>query len=146
LIWLYSFFENKLKEYCDFIEKHSKHKIKVKDFGRRGIERYEKYLRLVNGIDSPLLSKHWSEISKYAAVRNLIVHNNSSLIQNKEKALNEQPNYNIISKNEFLMINDDNETFVIFLHHYLLDFADLLSTYLVELCKEVIDKVPEITD
>lgn len=141
VIWLYSFFENNLKSVCEFVERTSKQEIKIKDFGNRGIERYEKYLRLVHGVKSEKLESTWSRIQKYEVIRNLIVHNNSSLINNREiKEVEKQPKYNVVSNMNYVVINSTDCTFKITDAKLLIELHDLISEYIVGVWEEF-DKI-----
>lgn len=140
LIWAYSFLENFLKEAAESIERQGVFKIKISDFGRIGIDRYEKYLRLVANINSKKLDSIWPKIQHYESHRNLVVHNSSLIIKNNYKPLDKQPLYILFKKNRNLEITDVG-ILKIKNKNYLIKFAEIIQEYFEELYRQIIIKL-----
>ncbi|MCB9224153.1 MAG: hypothetical protein H6582_08265 [Crocinitomicaceae bacterium] len=140
LITLFSFLETSLKSLCDSLHRHKRHKIQVTDLkGNSYIDQSRKYLILVEGINLDDINDYWIKISNYRKIRNCIVHNNSKFFTDKEKSIDKQNLYSLISKSEHLQIDKENGTFYISNYIYLLEFCEIIETYMRYVIKQIAD-------
>lgn len=132
-VGLFFSFENKLTSLCNYIHERKQFKLRISDLsGENIIERSRRYLNLVVGIDLDDLNQEWVKITDYQKIRNCFVHNNSNIIKDKNKKVEEQMLFTLINKYPFLKLtpygliyitNDD----------FLIDFTQLQMNFLSKL-------------
>ncbi|MBI4930510.1 MAG: hypothetical protein HY841_07095 [Bacteroidetes bacterium] len=138
-IFIYSKFEGDFKTICEAYQQQKGFKLSVSDLGGQNyIQRGKTYLEKCFGIDMHSLNTEWEGLTKYQKVRNAIVHNNSSIIAEKNRPMNEQKLFPIVSTNASFSL-DDNGDFHIKDKLYLLNFCDISKTY-IEKTLELMDK------
>ena len=98
-IGLFSHFENQIVKLNDSIQERKKYKIKPSDLiGDNVIEKNYRYLKLVVGIELDDLNAIWKKLRDLQKIRNRFVHNNSSIIIDSSKKIEEQKLYSVIKK------------------------------------------------
>ncbi len=132
----YSSFESQLTSLANTLEKNLPSRIKIKDISKKGsvTDKYRKYLDLVHNIQNADQNKvTWIQIERFREIRNLIVHNNSSIPNNTEKR---QAKIDFLSS---YAISIDSETFDFHIREiqFLYDFLELTKTYIGDIVKEV---------
>lgn len=138
LLSLYSFFEFNLRHLCITLDRHKKYSIQLEDLsGQNYIEKSRKYLNLVVNLDLTDLDSAWQAIIKFQKIRNCIVHNNSSIIKQKDQPIKKQPLYQIVKNNANLKLNEKKGTFIISNDQFLLDVTDTIEKYLVTIIKKL---------
>lgn len=131
LILIYSKFESDFKSICTVYQQQKNFKLSASDLdGRNYIEKSRKYLKKCCGLNMDALNTEWTSITQYQNVRNAIAHHNSNIMRQKEKALNKQELFPIVSGNSSLVLDNNNGDFYIKDKKYLLDFCDLAKTYI----------------
>lgn len=106
-ISMYSFLERKTYQLCKLGE-HSQ-TLKIKDLSGEGVNRCYRYLKKVLNVDMALLNSQWQEIKKYNLLRNELVHNPTSIIEDtKENATKIQ----ILKSIKELSVSYDDDGFI----------------------------------
>jgi hypothetical protein len=144
-IWVFSFFENKLKWICETIERYAPIPIKLDSIKGDGIVKYYKYLNRIIVISKDS-NRAWEKITDYKLIRNLITHNNSSIIKNKEISFEEQPHYKHMKDGFYFTIDEKKKNFIINSVEYILDFANLINTFLQPIVRYIDEHSVEIGD
>jgi hypothetical protein len=131
LISLYGFFENWLKRICDLDSKRGFSNVKVKDLaGGNYIERSRKYLSIVADLNLSESENDWQIIKKIQKVRNAIAHNDSNLIIDKNKELNQQVLYSHLKLDSRIGLNEKTGSFYIKDKEFLFEIIELIERYL----------------
>ena len=111
-----------------------------------GVEQSEKYLRLVVELNMGSLSSLFGTIKKYRSVRNLIVHNNSILLFDDSKPIEEQTKYKELIISRGLLIEKDSGSITINHKDFLLDFVDTIDIFFCQLIALLQSKEKEIRE
>lgn len=82
---LYSFIENDLKEIAHKLEKKERTSIKLSDISHRGIRQYLFFIETVSGIQILISEELRQKFLGYNTLRNHIVHNDGSLMNQKQQ-------------------------------------------------------------
>jgi len=75
----YSYLEDSLNRYGDYLYKHNTYKLTLSDLKHDGIVRAQVYLKKVVGINFPDQTPTWMDIKQYNLIRNFIIHNNGKI-------------------------------------------------------------------
>ena len=129
LITLFGFLEKELDKLCALFLKEYSYKIELGDLKGKGIDRSIKYLERVVGLDIDKTVSVWSEIKSIQKIRNLIVHNDGSLLDSNGETRKPESIY--VDSSPYLFGNKE----VVILSGYL---AHILST--VDFFFKVIDE------
>ncbi len=72
----FSYFENFMKGFAEYVEKTTINPIKLNDINGKGdIDRYRKYIHLIGGVSKANSDSHeWKVILEFKEIRNAIVH------------------------------------------------------------------------
>lgn len=102
---LYSFLENQLILLCKQIQSKKRIALSVNDINGNGIEKANKYLKKVVGINFPDEAEEWAYIKNCNQFRNCLVHNggivneeNKKLLKAIEAIPSVTSNYNLLDK------------------------------------------------
>jgi len=138
LISAYSFLEFGVIEYCRLVEGYLENEIKLSDYNRpTGLNEAKKFL--LHAFELNIFSlKKWNEINEYRKHRNLIVHNNSNIIKEPEKNIENQPEFKIFDSNDDLEITSAGYVFI-----KNIDYINNLTDFAVEFHYEIIEKTKE---
>ncbi len=137
LITLDSYFENKFYLLTKVISLKTQNSFNIKDKNGSNISKYFKHLKDSLKIEIPKNNDNWISIEKNHQIRNLIVHNNSSLLGNLSDVadiseLKKHKDYNTISNCEYIEFNELTGRFYImdknFLLNYLIDITNFFKT------------------
>ncbi len=130
VIWLISFYENNMKVICEKFEEVIPLNIKALDLKGQGIKRYEKYLQIVVQLDLSSLNEFREALMQFYNVRNIFVHNNSSIMEDSNKLLKHQTCYQFVKQNQHLKLNE--ETFIVSIEDkkFLIDLTNTIDKYL----------------
>lgn len=140
LLAYYAFFESWLKELCDCHYKLGFHRITINDLsGKNYIEKSKLYLEKVGHFHLGNLIDEWNRIQNLQQIRNLIAHNNSNIIKDSNKLINQQPQYQLISNEKSIKLDSLTGDFYINEKGFLLDVLDLFQLYLSKIIR-MIDK------
>jgi len=101
LVTLYSYLENFLNYFCEYLYKLNERKLKHTDLSGTGIFRSRLYLLKVEGVDFDQMNDGWRQIKGFNLVRNNIVHESGKV--GKDNLIK------FINTNEHLSINDFND-------------------------------------
>lgn len=134
LITIYSYFETKLKVLYEQIVKIIPGLPKLKR-NKSLIESYKSYITGNLHINLDDFNDEWNYIVSYKNIRNLIVHNNSTV----EEVNRDMINY--INNHEYLELNSSNGSVFIIDNKYLMDFCDLIKIYLDAIYSKAEDKI-----
>lgn len=140
LISIYSFLEFSLKNICNQVQGKLYITISVDDIsGSSYINTSKKYLEKIICINFKKVDKQWVEITKYQTIRNIIVHDNCSIIHG-EKDIKESKNYNLLMQFKKIEIEPNYGSFIIKNYTLLLDFVDIVETFLTHIINEIENK------
>ncbi|MBL7979868.1 MAG: hypothetical protein JNN12_16140 [Bacteroidetes Order II. Incertae sedis bacterium] len=140
LLTYYAFFEAWLKELCDCHHRLGFNRMTVKDLaGRNYIEKSKLYFEKVADFHLGDLREEWHRIQTLQQIRNLIAHNNSSIIKNSDNPINKQPQYQLICNEKSIKLDMSTGDFFINENRFLLDVLDLIQLYLSKIIR-MIDK------
>lgn len=94
--FLHSYFllESSLDQICDNIKKAEGHKISLKDFNGRGIQRASLYLKKLANVSHSFETNTWSDLVELNKIRNIFVHSDGNIDISDKKALNFQKRFN----------------------------------------------------
>lgn len=95
VITLHSFVEEQLNNLCGIFSEFTQSNIKLKNLHGQGIERSHLYLTKVACIDLSSVNNEWSYIQKINYLRNILIHNGSSLPEERNHKVNVFVNENI---------------------------------------------------
>jgi|ERR1022692_2547970 hypothetical protein len=132
----YSAFETGFFQIAFRLESYCKSEIKIKDISKeRGeIDRYRKYINLVHKISSAnAQNDNWKRILIFQKIRNLIVHNSSTLKNDNSKLIvtNFLKNYDThIVHEHFFKIYDNR---------FLIDFKDSVMNFCSDIFKDILN-------
>jgi len=99
-----STFEKQICDYCDLLKMRYKLEIGFKDLSGQGIEKNQKFISKVLGMDFIHKSKNWSNIIGYVKIRNIIAHNGGII---EEKGDMSKIPISILLKNGFIEIDNN---------------------------------------
>jgi len=134
-VMIFSFLEFTLIEYCRLIDSYIQPNKAFKDYRNFGLEKAKEYLKDNFDIDFGALA-NWEEISKFQRVRNLIVHNNAYIIKDYDKTIEEQDDFDILSKmNKVIEITSSGTIFI-----KTIDYVNETLEKTVELINDIMDK------
>ena len=136
----FSFLESRLVQIIDLIENHLKLKIKLEDFaGNTTIYRCNKYLSKVVEVElGELECDEYMELNNYQKIRNLIVHNNSSIKKRKDRKIEEQSMYGYVQREKMLSLDKQSGIFIINDYRYIDNFLNLVSRIISKIIKKTI--------
>lgn len=136
-IGLFSYFENEVVKLSDSIQERKKYKIKPSDLiGENVIEKNYRYLKLVVGIELDNINVVWEKLRDLQKIRNRFVHNNSSIISDPSKRIEEQKIYPIVKKYPLITITEYGIMFIDD-DKFLLDFIDIQKEYISKLVDKI---------
>lgn len=101
LVTLYSYLENFLNYFCEYLYELNERKIKHTDLSGTGIFRARLYLLKVEGVDFDQTNDEWNQLKGFNLVRNNIVHESGKVGKDKLTKF--------INTNKHLSINDFND-------------------------------------
>ncbi len=101
LVTLYSYLENFLNYFCEYLYELNERKIKHTDLSGTGIFRARLYLLKVEGVDFDQTNDVWNQLKGFNLVRNNIVHESGKVGKDKLTKF--------INTNKYLSINDFND-------------------------------------
>lgn len=139
LVNAYSFFEHQLKDISRMFDRFLT--VKVGTYRNQPSLSYAENtcneIAAMTGLDLSNLQPVYDKIDEYRKIRNLMVHNGSSLIETIGTALISQRNYSLVSsKQPEISINPNNGDFYVVDKQFVLDFLDLVENYLTEIIKK----------
>ncbi len=138
LLTYYAFFETWLKKMCEYHYKLGLNDIGVNDLsGRNYIEKSKRYFKKVAGFQLEDLEQEWERIQIIQQVRNLIAHNNSSIIKNSKLKIKEQPQFLLIKNEKLIKLDLSTGDFFIQDSSYLLEVLDLFQSYLSKIIHKI---------
>ena len=134
----YSLLEYFFNKICIDLQNELELKIKVKDLSGNGsLSRSKNYLTKILLLDLTDLDKEWIQITKYQKIRNLIVHENSS-IPFEENGPSKM--LKLINEFKSLEVNEKEGFFKIKEAKFLFDFISLSESFLENLINKIWDK------
>ena len=98
LVTLYSYLENFLNYFCEYLYELNGRKLKYTDLSGKGIFRARLYLLKVEGVDFDQMNNEWNQIIGFNLIRNNIVHESGKV--GKDKLIK------FIDTNENLSVNN----------------------------------------
>jgi len=101
LVTLYSYLENFLNYFCEYLYELNERKLKHTDLNGTGIFRARLYLLKVEGVDFDQMNDGWNQLKGFNLVRNNIVHESGKVGKDKLTKF--------INTNEHLSINGFND-------------------------------------
>ncbi|WP_163323002.1 hypothetical protein [Draconibacterium mangrovi] len=135
----FSKFEHLFILLCKVTERGIFSKVKLKDINGKGIQQCRNYLLKVVELDLEDVDKDWQTLLDYQKIRNLIVHNNATYIQNTDIPLEKQAMHNYIVKNKNLRIKyDGTDLFQISDSKFILEFCDCAERFLIKILNKAI--------
>jgi len=122
---LYGFFEFELEKLCILFKETKALTIELDDLRDRGIDRSLSYLTKVVNLEIDMASNKWEKVKSIQKIRNLYVHNDGKLIDNKGNR--KEKENKITTNNEFL--KGDNEILISngYLNYVLESFNDFFK-------------------
>lgn len=132
---VFSFFEHYLSIICNEYIEFTSAKLKLKDInGSNNIDRANKYIKLVLGIQINKLDKYWNPISEFWKIRNCIVHRNSNFIKDEAKTIKEQNLFQTLKKFKTIEIDEKNGNFYLTGNEDIISLIKNIKEYFMSLC------------
>lgn len=138
LISSYSFLEFSVLEYCRLIEGYLKKNVKLDKINKIGLLKAQKFLNKAVGLDISSLP-NWDEIDNYRKHRNIVIHNNANIIQNSNKPIEKQKDYELIDNNISLEITSAGYIFINNID-YINNLLDISSDFLNDIVEKTKEK------
>lgn len=142
-VMIYSYLEFTLIEYCRLIDSYIQPNKAFKDYRNFGLDKVKEYLKDNFDIDFGDVT-NWENISKFQRVRNLIVHNNANIIKDYDKTIEEQVDYDVLSKmNKTIEITSSGTIFIKtieYINDTLSKTGELINDILDKTKKEVVKR------
>lgn len=138
LLSQYAFFESWLIKLCDYHHWLGFNQITVEDLkGQNYIEKSKLYFEKVANIYLGDLKEEWKRIQTIQQIRNLIAHNDSNIVKSPNKHLTDQPQFQIIFKENFITLDKSNGSFYIEDQKFLIDLLDLFELFLTKIINKL---------
>lgn len=134
LVIAYSFLEYSLVEYCKLLNKYIECNKSFIDTKGSGILKCKTFLNREFDLNVHTF-KDWEDLDIARKIRNLIIHNNSNIIQDEEIGLEEQEDYDVILDIEHV---DITEVGYLFIEN--IEYIDTIIDKSVSLIDEIISK------
>jgi len=138
LISTYSFLEFSVLEYCRLIEGYLKKKVRLDRIDKDGIFKAQKFLKKAVNLELGSIP-NWDEISNYRKHRNIVIHNCANIIQNSNKPIEKQKDYEIINNNEYLEITSAGYIFIKNID-YINNLLNISSNFLYDIVEKTKEK------
>lgn len=123
LVTLYSYLENFLNYFCEYLYELNGRKLKYTDLRETGIFRARLYLLKVEGVDFDQMNDGWSQIKGFNLIRNNIVHESGKV--RKDKLIR------FIETNENLSINNFDDVRIE--SGYIHELIDIIEDFILNI-------------
>lgn len=111
LITAYSYLEFSLIEYCKLIEGYLTKDIRIARYKQSGILKAKFFLHDAFDLDISDL-ENWNQIDAFRIHRNIIIHNNSSILHKQNRRLQEQKYFGLFADNKSVEIAESGRVFI----------------------------------
>ena len=127
LVTLYSYLENFLNYFCEYLYELNGRKLKYTDLSGKGIFRARLYLLKVEGVDFDQINNRWNQIKGFNLIRNNIVHESGKV--GKDKLIK------FIDTNENLSINNFDDVRI--KSDYIHELIDIIESFILNIHTQV---------
>lgn len=127
LVTLYSYLENFLNYFCEYLYELNGRKLKYTDLSGKGIFRARLYLLKVEGVDFDQMNNEWNQIIGFNLIRNNIVHKSGKV--GKDKLIK------FIDTNENLSVNNFDDVRIE--SAYIYDLINIIENFILNIHTQV---------
>lgn len=127
LVTLYSYLENFLNYFCEYLYELNGRKLKYTDLSGKGIFRARLYLLKVEGVDFDQINNEWNQIIGFNLIRNNIVHESGKVA--KDKLIK------FIDTNENLSVNNFDDVRIE--SAYIHELINIIEDFILNIHKQV---------
>lgn len=127
LVTLYSYLENFLNYFCEYLSELNGRKLKYTDLSGKGVFRARLYLLKVEDVDFDQMNKEWNQIIGFNLIRNNIVHESGKV--GKDKLIK------FINTNESLSINSFDDVRI--KSDYIHEVIDIIEGFILNIHTQV---------
>jgi len=138
LLGSFSIFEMAFKKICEFVDEYSCPNHEFKNPNRNILHECRKYLndsKLINFTKKEIDSKYLI-LTNFNKVRNIIAHNNGNIISKKNLRIEEQIDYNLFQRLNYLTIMNNGQIYINneeFIKEFIRESEIFLKLLIVEL-------------
>jgi hypothetical protein len=130
----FSVFEHSFLQICKYAQKEKNSTLSVSDLAGNGVvNKCKTYIEKGLEIDLSSLNQDWQAITNFNKIRNVIVHNASNFKKDKNKPIEKQELYSLITGNPFIKQKYEHMGyFYIKEDQFIIEFCNIAERYLLE--------------